>query len=203
MPILKHAARGALILVMCSWGAARAGKLQLQVVNPQGNPLAQAVVYLESPEAAAAARPAKGVEISQSNRQFVPAVTVVPVGTAVELPNRDTVRHHVYSFSPAKTFELKLYSGRPASPVVFDKPGVVSLGCNIHDQMSASVVVVETPYFALTGTDGRAVLDAPAGVYRLRGWHASMPANVPPVSLPTTVGAGVSVSTVQLRTAQP
>ena len=90
---------------------------------------------------------AQGAEMAQKGKQFDPTVLVVPVGTSVGFPNRDTVRHHVYSFSPVKTFELKLYSGVPANPVVFDKIGIAVLGCNIHDAMTAWVVVVDTPYF--------------------------------------------------------
>ena len=90
-------------------------------------------------------KPLGGVQIAQAKRQFSPRVTVVTVGTPVTFPNFDTVRHHVYSFSPVKTFELKLYAGVPNAPVVFDKPGIAVLGCNIHDQMAAWVVVVDTP----------------------------------------------------------
>jgi len=120
----------------------------------------------------------------------VPQVSVVTVGTPVSFPNRDTVRHHVYSFSPVKTFELKLYAGSPHEPVVFDKPGVAVLGCNIHDQMVAWVVVVDTPFFARSGTTGRArIADVPAGAYRMRVWHASLPEGVEPATVPVTVSA--------------
>jgi hypothetical protein len=98
----------------------------------------------------------------------------VPTGTAISFPNLDTVRHHVYSFSPARTFELKLYNGRPSTPVVFDRAGVVVLGCNIHDQMVGTVVVVDTPLFGRTDAAGRVVLEVPAGEHRLLTWHARM-----------------------------
>jgi len=85
----------------------------------------------------------------------------------------------VYSFSPAKTFELKLYSGVPAIPVVFDKPGVVILGCHIHDNMVAYVLVVDTPYFAKSDATGQARLDGlPSGNYEVTIWHARI-ANPP------------------------
>ena len=86
--------------------------------------------------------------MAQQGKQFLPGVLVVPVGTSVHFPNRDSVRHHVYSFSPAKKFELKLYTGTPANPVVFERAGVVTLGCNIHDRMVGWIVVVDTPYYA-------------------------------------------------------
>jgi hypothetical protein len=93
------------------------------------------------------------------------------VGTAVTFPNRDSVRHQVYSFSPAKRFELPLYTGVPQA-VTFDKPGVVILGCNIHDWMIGYVYVSESPYFAKTDAHGKAVLtDLPPRAYVLRVWH--------------------------------
>lgn len=159
---------------------ASAAPLQVQVIRAGGQPVADAVVFLESRDAKAAARPLQGVEIAQQNKQFAPTVTVVTVGTQVQFPNRDTVRHHVYSFSPAKPFELKLYAGTPANPVLFDKPGVAVLGCNIHDTMAAWVLVLETPYFARTDAQGRARFDdVPAGTWRLRGWHADLPVGAP------------------------
>lgn len=153
-----------------------AAPLEVRVQDGAGKPLPGAVVFLESPEARAASKPAQGIEIAQVGRQFVPPVTVVPVGSAVSFPNRDTVRHHVYSFSPVKKFEIKLYVGTPESPVVFDQPGIAVLGCNIHDRMVAWVVVVDTPYAGQAGADGRFTLaHLPAGSYRLRAWHPSLP----------------------------
>ena len=170
-------------------GALAAG-VQVQVNDAAGKPLNDAVVFLESREAKAASKPIIGSEIAQAAKQFVPQVTVVPLGSAVQFPNRDTVRHHVYSFSPNKTFELKLYTGTSANPVVFDRPGVAVLGCNIHDNMSAWVVVVETPYFARTAEAGRATLaNVPAGSYRMRVWHTSLPVGAPALDQALVVGA--------------
>jgi plastocyanin len=154
----------------------QAGPVQVTVLDQAGNAAADAVVFLESPAALAATKPMKQVEISQQNKAFVPAVSVVTTGTAVHFPNRDTVRHHVYSFSPVKVFEIKLYVGTPSSPVVFDKPGIAVLGCNIHDNMLAWTVVVQTPWFAKTGSNGVAQLQqVPPGAYRLRVWHPAFP----------------------------
>lgn len=186
--------RAVLVLLWAWAGAVGAAPLAVQVVDARGEPLADAVVFLESSAASQSVRPARGVEIVQRERRFVPEVTVVPVGTSVDFPNQDTVRHHVYSFSEAKRFEIKLYVGRPSSPVVFDRPGIAVLGCNIHDDMIAWVVVVDTPHHAKTDAAGRAVLDAPAGAYRLRAWHASLPAAASPAAQPVTLApAGVSV----------
>jgi hypothetical protein len=121
---------------------------------------------------------------------FQPRVTVITTGTRALFPNFDTVRHHVYSFSPIKTFELKLYTGVPGTPVVFDKPGVAVLGCNIHDTMAAWVVVADTPWFARTPADGHVRIDAvPPGSYKLRLWHPGLPPNTEPAPLAITVGS--------------
>jgi plastocyanin len=152
-------------------GAASAANVSFKLADPQGRVLDGAVVSLlpVGRNALPAPRPA---HIEQVNKTFRPLVSVVQVGTVVDFPNHDTVRHHVYSFSSAKVFELKLYTGRAAQPVVFDKPGVVVLGCNIHDRMLAYVVVVETPWSAVAGTDGLATLrDVPPGEYTLQVWH--------------------------------
>ena len=150
----------------------------VQVQDASGKPLPDAVAYLESAQASKAVgalKPSNPVEIAQIARQFDPRVSVVPVGTMVTFPNKDAVRHHVYSFSPAKTFELKLYSGTPANPVQFDKAGVAVLGCNIHDNMVAWVVVVDTPYFGRSAKAGPVSLNnVPAGSYRLRVWHPGL-----------------------------
>jgi plastocyanin len=185
--------------------AALAATAQVDVQTDAGKPLADAIVFLESREARAATKPAQGVEIAQVSRQFVPLVTVVPVGTTVHFPNRDTVRHHVYSFSPAKNFELKLYTGTDASPVVFDKPGIAVLGCNIHDNMAAWVVIVETPYYGRSGANGKVTLDnVPPGSYRLRVWHAGLPVGAPATDQALTLAAtGATPATVRLAGVTP
>ena len=155
--------------------ALQAAAVSIEVRDEGDRPLAGAVVFLESAQARRQVRPLAQAEMGQAGKQFVPQVLVVPVGTAVDFPNRDTVRHHVYSFSPAKKFELKLYIGTPANPVVFDRSGIAVLGCNIHDQMVGWIVVVETPYYAMSDAQGRAVIDAPPGSYRLRSWHPGLP----------------------------
>ncbi len=154
-------------------GAARAATVEVLVRTPAGAPLADAAVLVE-PAAGVPPRPRTRdhAAIEQRGREFIPWMTVVQTGTSVDFPNNDTIRHHVYSFSEPKRFEIKLYAGKPGQPVVFDKPGQVDIGCNIHDWMEAHVLVVDTPYFARTGADGRAtVAGVPAGHYRVRPWH--------------------------------
>ncbi|MGH7342427.1 MAG: methylamine utilization protein, partial [Candidatus Rokuibacteriota bacterium] len=128
---------------------ARAESLAASVRNERGQPVGDAVVTAV-PLAGDGLRlgPPDPVEIDQIDKEYVPYLTAIRVGTSVGFPNHDQIRHHVYSFSEAKTFEIPLYRGTPAEPVVFDKPGEVVLGCNIHDWMRAYVFVSETPYFA-------------------------------------------------------
>jgi plastocyanin len=150
---------------------AQAAELSVQVLDQAGNPLSNAVVYLET-SVKSAVKSTTEANVDQKNKQFSPIVSVVQVGTSVNFPNKDSVRHHVYSFSPAKTFELKLYSGVPAKPVVFDKPGTVILGCNIHDNMLAYIHIVDTPYFGKTDVNGMVKLtDLPTGQHTLKAWH--------------------------------
>jgi plastocyanin len=159
--------------------ASLAATLNADIKDAAGNPLSDAVVYAE-PASGAAPRSKREVHIEQIDKTFVPLVTVVQTGTPVNFPNRDSIRHHVYSFSPAKIFEIKLFSGVPANPVTFDKAGEVVLGCNIHDNMLAYVLVVDTPYFARTGKDGKARLESlPAGNYRVKVWHYGAEAPAP------------------------
>jgi plastocyanin len=155
------------------------GALSAVVRDHRGQPVEDAVVVVVAPEAKPVTPPARpGREtVDQIDREFVPHVKPVVMGTLVYFPNKDDIRHHVYSFSPAKRFELPLYVGTPAEPVVFDRPGVVTIGCNIHDWMIGHIYVAETPHFAKTGVAGRVRLDnLPAGRYAVRVWHPRMEA---------------------------
>jgi plastocyanin len=155
-----------------------AADLAVTVRTSAGRPVADAVVTVYP----AAGEPPAGqgrfdwpMRMVQQNLQFKPFVLIVPQGATVAFPNLDSVRHHVYSFSPAHPFQLKLYGREEARTVRFDKPGAIALGCNIHDQMIAFIKVVDTPYAAKTGLDGQAVLhDLPAGSAMMRVWHPYM-----------------------------
>ena len=165
-----------LAIVCASIGPTRlaeAGDVHALVSDQANQPVEDAVV-IAVPEGGSAAAPVRaGREaVDQVNKEFVPYVKPVVIGSQVNFPNKDNIRHHVYSFSPAKTFELPLYAGTPATPVVFDRRGVVTIGCNIHDWMIAHIYVAETPYFGKTGTDGKARLEnLPPGRYAVRVWH--------------------------------
>jgi len=160
--------------LMAACSAPGAAELKVRVESAAGLPFAGAVVYA-TPLAPLPHGELPRATIDQVNRTFVPIDSVIQAGTAVAFPNSDNIRHSVYSFSPAKVFTLKLYAGTPSSPVMFDKPGVVVLGCNIHDSMVAWLLVVDTPYFARTDRSGVATLaNLPPGDYRLRAWHSPM-----------------------------
>lgn len=150
-----------------------AADVACKLTDQNGAPVADAVVSLkrlDTPEPAIA--PAgTTAEIIQQDKEFIPYVTAVQVGTTMHFPNRDKVQHHVYSLSKAKTFELPLYSGEAKRAILFDQPGVVTIGCNIHDWMIAYVIVLPTPHFAKTGPAGAATLSVPAGRYHLEIWQ--------------------------------
>ena len=167
---------GAIVAVMVLAGVGEAAEITAVVKDQHGEPVADAVV-VAVPRSAPPPRVARPVRdtVDQIDKEFVPYVKAVVVGSSVLFPNKDNIRHHVYSFSPAKTFELPLYSGTPANPVVFDRPGVVPIGCNIHDWMLAYIYVADSPYFATTARPGRVTLDSlPPGTYAVRVWHPRM-----------------------------
>lgn len=153
--------------------ACLAAPLVVQLRDRQGAPVAGAVVGLERAGEPKVAKAGTQAEMGQRDRQFEPRLLVVQTGTEVHFPNHDKVRHHVYSFSPTKPFELKLYLGKAAPPVKFDKSGVVATGCNIHDQMSATIVVLDTPNFAISDAQGRVRFEQGGQV--LRAWHPKLP----------------------------
>src|SRR5437588_12824792 len=177
MRICKRLLASVVGLVLAAGPAhAQTAEIAATVTDQRGDPVVDAVLvavpvdgYLRSRE-----RPRAG-SIDQVDKEFVPRVTVVPVGASVRFPNHDDVRHQVYSFSPAKHFELPLYAGVPAQPIIFDKPGVVVLGCNVHDWMVGYIYVSESPFFAKTGKDGKAVLtELPLRAYVVRVWHPQL-----------------------------
>ncbi len=150
---------------------AAAGDLAVAVSDQNGKPVKDAVVYALPVSGQPPSRRAQG-EVVQRNKQFMPYVSAIQAGSLVQFPNKDTVKHHVYSFSPAKKFELPLYAGTPPEPIAFDTPGVVTLGCNIHDWMIAYILVVPTPWFRVTDSNGAAQLrDLPAGSYDVEVWQ--------------------------------
>jgi len=157
---------------------ASAAQLQLDLKSPDGRPIVDAVAsFMPAAGVSGAVKLDTPREMAQQHITFVPHVLLVPVGAVVSFPNRDRVRHHVYSFSPAKRFELKLYGQEQSRTVQFDKAGVVALGCNIHDKMSGYIVVVDTPYAAQSDAAGRVTLtNVPDGAGVLTIWAEGLKA---------------------------
>ena len=163
----------ALVLALAATRLA-AGTVVVTVKDDKGQPVADTVVSLVPLDSAAAAvpLPAEPAVVSQQGEEFTPYVTAVVVGTRVSFPNRDKIHHQIYSESPAKPFAIPLHGPGAEQTLVFDQPGIVVLGCNIHDAMSAYVVVLATPHFLKTPAEGTARLaDVPPGRYRLDVWH--------------------------------
>ena len=155
--------------------AADVGSISGRVATPDGKGIADAVVFVQSLVATNSVAPKTEASaiMDQVDKTFVPGLLPIVVGTRVHFPNHDQIRHHVYSFSPAKTFELPLYKGEDAPPVLFDKVGVVKIGCNIHDWMFGIILVLPTSHFTATREDGQfALTDLQSGTYTLAVWHA-------------------------------
>lgn len=179
----------ATLALLLSTGA-HAAPQHFKVKQADGRPAAMAVVAVAVRGAPLHAPAGTVADMTQQNRQFVPPVVAIQTGSAVRFPNFDTVRHHVYSFSPTRKFEIKLYIGTPSTPVVFDKPGTATLGCNIHDTMIGYIHVVDTPYFGTTDAAGRVVLDIPPGDHTVRVWHPAMGETHAPVQIAWRPAAG-------------
>jgi plastocyanin len=180
---MKTITTALLVMLACFSQQAQAALLSLQIVDSSNLPAVDVVAYAEPLSEQSIAKQPHSAQIEQRSRKFAPLVTVVQVGSAVSFPNHDTVRHQVYSFSPTKVFELKLYSGAGGTPIIFDKAGTVVIGCNIHDQMTAYIQVVDTPYFGKSDASGKIVIEnIPTGKYHLKIWHPTM-ALAPAISM--------------------
>lgn len=161
------------------WATFAAQAADFVLRDELGQPLPDAVLLIDGDIAASEPTPV----MDQIDMRFAPRVLVVPPGMSVSFPNGDDVRHHVYSFSKAKRFELRLFKGSEAPPVTFDEPGIVVLGCNIHDQMVGYILVTESPAYAVSNADGRArITRAGPGTWALSWWHPQL-GEQPPVSL--------------------
>ncbi len=161
----------ATIILGCSSSGAYSNTFSALITDQQNRPLTDAVVELISHKPLSdTAQPVASV--AQQGLMFTPFVTAVTRGSLVDFPNKDKTRHHVYSFSAAKSFEIQLYSGKPEQPILFDQVGIVALGCNIHDYMQAYIYVGESQLLAVTGSNGLAEFNQlPAGDYQLKVWH--------------------------------
>lgn len=185
-----------LLVALAATAQSMAATLEVSVIDEQGRPIENVAVYALPAHGAgehgatdtAVAHAAAPAVMDQQNLQFMPHLLVVQSGAMVTFPNGDDVSHHVYSFSEAKSLELPLYKGNVYPPVLFDRPGVVVLGCNIHDGMLGYVVVVDTPHFARTNEQGVALIDGvPNGDYAVTVWTPRVRSTSLPPAQPMTV----------------
>ncbi len=194
--------RALLIAALAAALPALAASIQVTAKDARGAPVENAAVWAVA-RLAPPPRWRREAAVEQKDKQFRPMVTVIQTHTMVRFPNRDDVRHHVYSFSAPKPFEIKLYAGTPVAPILFDNPGEVVLGCNIHDSMLGWIYGVDTPL--KTGADGTARIDElPAGDYELQAWQYAQSAK--PAPRPVKLRAGESFAaefTVALKALPP
>jgi plastocyanin len=169
-----------------------AAGVSVAVRGPNGQPIANAVVTIRLVgRPTPPPRIGTGYAVRQQNIQFNPFLLVVPINADVSFPNFDQVRHQVYSFSPAKRFELKLYAREQNRTVRFDRAGPVSLGCNIHDQMTAFIYVTDSAFTARTDASGNVSLaGVPQGAVTISVWHPYLRAPGNQVSRQIDLGGG-------------
>ena len=173
-----------------------------QVLGQDGKPIAHAVVFVQEPATLPPVAASSPAIMDQFNKTFVPGVLPITVGTQVRFPNRDQIRHHVYSFSRPKRFELPLYKGEDAPPVLFDKAGVVKIGCNIHDWTSAVILVLPNDRYAVTREDGTFSLPSlDAGAYTITAWHAQSRDKTEDIAQHVEVGSSDTQLTFKLSLA--
>ncbi|HEU4651910.1 MAG TPA: methylamine utilization protein [Croceibacterium sp.] len=188
------------LAVVCAAAPAHAADLTVVVRDASGRPVADAVVIADVPGRAAPAE----VVVNQRDMMFTPFVTVVAVGSTVVFTNLDPFRHHVYSFSPARRFEIKLFGEGERRSVRFDRTGLVAVGCNIHDQMQAFIQVVDTPFARKADSAGRVTLRGlPGGVHRLRVWHPYLRAPANELIVEAATGTETVPVTLRLRRPAP
>src|SRR5215470_8010008 len=202
----RSAAGGAVTLLwllgLLAASALPAATLVVSVQTPDGHALPGAVVTVRSLDAPGRhASPVHAV-MDQVNRSFAPDLLVIPVGSTVEFPNSDSVSHQIYSFAPAKRFQLPLYRGKPYPPVRFDQPGVVTLGCNIHDEMLAYLLVTDAAWYGRTNDGGTWSAEVPHGRYRVELWHPRLRDNEAELGRELTV-ADADRAELTLRLSRP
>jgi len=174
LSLRRIATTSALLAGLSKAAGALAATIVVAVQTSDGRPLQGAVLTIHSLSGPSHPGAPVNAVIDQVDRAFVPDLLVIPTGSTVEFPNSDSVSHQIYSFSPARKFQLPLYRGKPYPPVRFDQAGLVTLGCNIHDSMLAYVLVTDAPFFGRTDATGSWSVDVPRGTYRVTVWHPRM-----------------------------
>jgi len=177
---------------------AAAATLAITVQQQNGKPLPGAVVTIHALEGPAKPSAPVHAVMDQVNEAFTPDLLVVPLGSTVSFPNSDTVSHEVYSFSPAHPFQLPLYRGKPYPPQRFDKIGLVTLGCNIHDFMMAYIMVTDAAFYGRADAQGTWSAEVPAGRYRIEVWHPRLNASAPPAREIVVSGADRAAISIRL-----
>ena len=171
-PTLASTFKAGLLLVVLTIGpGCLAATLNLTLTDQHGTPVEDAVMYVRSIDGSIPPSSPMQVDVDQIDEAFVPHVRAATAGSLVNFPNSDHVRHHVYSFSKAKTFEVPLYSGVPSAPTLFDQAGLVTLGCNIHDHMLGYILILDTPYFSEIRAGKGSIATLPAGELVVEIWH--------------------------------
>jgi plastocyanin len=148
----------------------------IQINDGDGKPLKNAVVEVVGPSSTSDIASSALMIMDQVDKRFLPDLLLIKQGQSVLFPNSDNIRHHVYSFSPAKPFELKLYAGKPKSSVEFEQNGVVIVGCNIHDSMVGSIYVAKNSAM-ITDSDGKVNLDIDLTTDQISVWHPQQQKN--------------------------
>lgn len=159
------------LLFLFASHVAQSKEVSINLLTATNQDIANVVVYATPKQKQVVEKSPEMAIMDQVNTQFLPHILAVQKNTLVRFPNSDSIKHHVYSFSPAKTFELQLYKELQADPLLFSNLGSVELGCNIHDWMLGYIFVVDTPYFGKTDIKGNLTLDLPEGEYQLDVWH--------------------------------
>jgi plastocyanin len=180
---------------------AGAGELSVTVVAPDGSPVGGAVVVAQPTQSdATPARTSQKAIMDQKDLQFVPEVLVIQTGTVVTFPNSDQVRHQVYSFSPAKPFQLSLYAGDSKPSITFDRAGLVTLGCNIHDSMVGYIYVTDSPWFGRTDAKGVLTLhNLPNANYQVHVWHSRLNESALEIQQLISLTAADNASALQVK----
>ncbi|MBV9330493.1 MAG: methylamine utilization protein [Alphaproteobacteria bacterium] len=183
------------VLLLLACARAQAATLDVALTDASGHPAANAVVLFQPHDSTMASHVPDRAVIDQRRETFLPLVVVVRRGGNVVFTNNDTTKHQVYSFSAIKQFEFVIKQGETSPPIIFPQPGISAIGCNIHDQMIAYVLVSDAPYAAVTDAEGRAVLaDLPAGQYWVVLWHPQMGASLPAAQAQLDLGKALRTS---------
>ncbi len=192
--VRQHVLWLAVVLVLAA-GSATAGTVEGRVLTREAKlDLAGFVVWVDDIEGPFPP-PQRLAIMDQRSLRFVPHVLAIQVGTTVEFANSDPLAHNVFSISSPKRFNLGLYGRGSSRRITFDEPGIVQLLCNVHQEMSAFIVVVKNPYFAQTRPDGTfRIASVPGGTHRLRVWHEDMEDRIREVQVPVAGVAKIAIS---------